>query len=268
MQYTIILKLTTLLFLNNIIEFLPVSSTAHGIFINKILNVNVNLKLILAFAQVGISLGVCFYFKDEIKNMIKLLFYNIKRLIIFLLKIIITMIPTILFGLFCYKIIKNINSNKIIAICIMLGSILMLIAEKKYKNNKKHLKNIKNFEEIDFVTAFKIGLIQCLSLIPGISRSASTISAGLLCKLPRKIAVDFSFFISIPISILASLYDIYKNFNYLKNNYLLFFYCFILSFTFSRIFCRKILNFLKNNKLYIFIYYRIILGFFILLMIF
>ncbi len=264
MQYKIILKLTILLFLNNIIEFLPVSSTAHGIFINKILNIGLNLKLILAFAQLGISLGVCFYFKNKIVNITNSLFKNTLKTIIFLLKIFITMIPTILVGFFCYKVIKNVvNSNRTIAICLLLGSILMLIAEKNYKNNKKHLKNIKNFEKIDFLTAFKIGLIQSLSLIPGISRSASTISAGLFCKLSRKISVDFSFFISIPISILASLYDIYKNVNYINNNFFVYFYCFVLSFIFSIVFCEKILNFLKNNKLYIFVWYRIILGIFI-----
>lgn len=256
-----IFRLTILLFLNNVIEFLPISSTAHSIIINKLLDIEFNLNLVLAFSQLGISLGVCFYFKNKVINLVKSLFCDTKKALIFLTKIMITMIPTILFGIFCYKIIKNIvNSNAIIAICLLLGSILMLIAENRYKKNEKSLKNIKNFEEIDFKTASEIGLFQCLSLIPGISRSASTISAGLLCKLPRKIAVDFSFFISIPISIIASLYDIYKNVGFINGNYLLFFYCFILSFVISLFFGKKILGFLKNNSLYVFVWYRIILG--------
>lgn len=262
-------KLFILLFLNTLIEFLPISSTAHSILINKILTIDFNLNLILSFAQIAISLSVCFYFKNEIINLIKSLFMDTKNTFIFLLKILITMLPTMLFGLCCYETIKEyLYLDKIIAINLIFGAILMLVIERLYKKNvtNNNINYIEKFEEIDFMVAFKIGIFQCFSLIPGISRSASTIVSGLFCNLPRNIAVKFSFFISIPISILAALFDIYKNVQYINNNNIsVLIFCFLVSLLFSMIFIKKILLFLQKNTLNIFVYYRIFVGIIILL---
>jgi undecaprenyl-diphosphatase len=254
----IFLKLLILLFLNVLIEFLPISSTAHGILINKILMVDFNLNLVLAFSQLAISLSVCFYFRKKIIELIKSIFLDFRYFFNFSLKILITMLPTLLMGVIFYKYIKKFfYTTDVIAINLLLGSFLMFFAEKKRKNTR----NIKDFEEIDFKTALKIGLFQCISLIPGVSRSASTISAGLLHNLPRNIAVDFSFFISIPVSIAASVFDIYKNIKFISySNVGIVFYCFFVSLIFSCFFAKVMIGFLKNNKLNCFVYYRIIVG--------
>lgn len=299
----IIFEFIFLLFFNAVVEFLPISSTAHSILLIDFLKLKVPVSGVLAFSQLAISLGVCFYFRKKIIDMVKSLFSGEKKdkknTLIFLSKIFITMLPTLIFGLFFYNIIKKVfYSNRSIAICLILGAILMLFAEKKYGKNKENTRKIEDFEDIDFLTAIKIGLLQALSLIPGVSRSATTISAGLLCNLPRKFAVEFSFFISIPISILASLFEIYKTFRFglissivsvvsinsgnteifgvnMKSFMdffsgfkdpvficliMIFIISFILSLLFSLLFCKKILNFLSKNTLFAFIYYRIGFG--------
>lgn len=263
------LKLVFLIFFNSIVEFLPISSTAHSILLSRFLSLeelNLNISLILSFSQLAIVFGLCFFFKREIFDIIKSLFSDTKNCVIFLGKIFITMLPTIIVGIFFYSSIKTIfSAEKSIAVCLILGAMLMFLAEKKYRNFRET--NVEKFENIDFLTALKIGLFQSLSLIPGISRSASTISAGLLCNLQRKTAVLFSFFISIPVSVVAGSFDIYKNYKCIDTtNLSVILYCFVLSFLFSIIFSKKILNFLANHNLKIFIYYRIIFGLILLVL--
>ena len=267
-----IFQLTILLFLNTIIEFLPISSTAHGLIIYKILNINIDINLILAVAQIGIIIGICNYFKNNIIDIIKNLIKFDKKYILFCLKVLLTMLPTIFIGTCFYSFIKNYCQNNLsISICLIIGSGIMFLAEKHYKNNKINntINSINNLYDIDFKSAIKIGLFQCLSLIPGVSRSASTVSGAMFSNLSRNIAIELSFFISIPISLSASFYDIYKYFtisnNDFNNNYTIIIYCFIISLCFSLFFCKKIINFLKNNNLYIFIYYRVVLGLLILI---
>lgn len=252
-----ILLLSVLLIFNVIIEFLPISSTAHLVLINKILNIDYNINVILAVSQIGITLAVCFYFRNFIKEIIVNLFKLNKKYFLFCLKIFITMLPTVVVGLLFYKIIKiYLQTNISIGICLILGSLLMLIAEKFYSE-----KNNSDLVNISFKDATKIGLLQGLSLISGFSRSATTISAGLLSNFSRKKAVEMAFFVSIPVSFGGAFFDLYKSMNMIKTGDLwILFYIFVVSFILSLFFMKKILNFIINNSLYIFIYYRIVFG--------
>lgn len=256
-----ILLLSVLLIFNVIIEFLPISSTAHLVLINKILNINYNISVILAVSQIGITLAVCYYFRNFIKEIIVNLFKFNKKYFLFCLKIFITMLPTVFIGLIFYGIIKTYcQSNFSIGICLIIGSLLMLIAEKYYYKNIVGNNN-NDLINISFVDASKIGLLQSLSLISGISRSATTISAGLLSNFSRKKAVKMAFFISIPVSFGGAFFDLYKSINIIKIGDLwMLFYIYIFSFILSLFFMKKILNFLINNSLYVFIYYRIVFG--------
>ena len=251
------LLLSVLLIFNVIIEFLPISSTAHLVLINKILNINYNINIVLAVSQIGITLAVCYYFRNFIKEIIVNLFKLNKGYFLFCLKIFITILPTVAVGLLFYKIIKiYLQTNTSIGICLILGSLLMLIAEKFYSG-----KNNDDLVNISFKDATKIGLLQGLSLISGFSRSATTISAGLISSFSRKKAVEMAFFVSIPVSFGGAFFDLYKSASVITINdlWMLFYIC-IFSFILSLFFMKKILNFLINNSLYIFIYYRIVFG--------
>ena len=252
-----ILLLSVLLIFNVIIEFLPISSTAHLVLINKILNIDYNINVILAVSQIGITLAVCFYFRNFIKEIIVNLFKLNKKYFLFCLKIFITMLPTVLVGLVFYELIKTYCQNNIsIGVCLVLGSLLMLLAEKFYSGKKN-----SDLLDISFKEAGKMGILQSLSLISGISRSATTISAGLLSNFSRKKAVEMAFFVSIPVSFGGAFFDLYKSMNMIKSGDLwILFYIFVVSFILSLFFMKKILNFIINNSLYIFIYYRIVFG--------
>ena len=254
------LKLSILLFLNTIIEFLPISSTAHFLLISQIFDLNINTDLILSFSQLSMVCYLLFYFRNDIINIIKNIYK--KDYIIFCIKILITMIPTIFVGLLFYNIIKEDTYNNIsISIFLIFGSLLMFFADKKEDktNNNVDLYNIT------YKDCIKIGFLQMFSLIPGVSRSATTISAGLLSGFNKKKAILFSFFISIPISFCASVFDIYKNANYIYSDYKILIFSFVITFIFSLLFVKKIIMFLQNTKLNVFVYYRIVLSLLILL---
>ena len=262
-----------LLIINTILEFLPVSSTAHFLLLADIskLDNTINLNLILSFSQLAITFYLLFYFKEIILDILKS-FYK-KEKLIFCFKVFITMLPTAIFGFLFYNLIKKCFYDNIsISLFLLLGSLLMYFAEKVYNKNSKTNLDLKNsaaidsndFYNISYATCLKIGFLQMFSLIPGISRSATTISGGLLSGLSRKNAVLFSFFIAIPVSFCAAIFDIYKNYNELLLEYNYAIFAFIFSIIFSFIFVRKMLDFLQNIKLDIFIYYRIVLALLIL----
>ena len=249
-----------LLLLNTIIEFLPVSSTAHFLILSKIFKIE-NIDLILPFSQLAIVFYLIFYFRKDIFNIIKNIYK--KEYIIFCSKILMTMIPTIVFGLFFYDFIKNLfYKDTSIALFLIVGSCLMFLAEKFYSKNKE--KKVDNFYELSYKSCLKIGLLQMFSLIPGISRSATTICGGFFCNLSREQAILFSFLISIPISFCASVFDIYKNVDYLVTNLNTVSFVFIITLIFSFCFVGKTINFLKKTNLNIFANYRICLALLIL----
>ena len=255
------LKLSILLFFNTIIEFLPISSTAHFLLISKFFNLDINIDLILSFSQLSMVCYLIFYFKNYIINIIKNIYK--KDYIIFCMKILITMIPTIFFGLLFYSLIKKYTYNNIsIAIFLIIGSLLILFANKK--ENKTNNDDVDLYN-VTYKDCIKIGFLQMFSLIPGVSRSATTISGGLLSNFNKKKAILFSFFISIPISFCASLFDIYKNINYIYSDYKILIFSFVITFIFSLIFVKKIIIFLQNIELNIFAYYRIFFALLILL---
>lgn len=249
-----------LLLINTIIEFLPISSTAHFLILSKISNIR-DIDLVLSFAQLGIVSYLIFYFRKDILNIIKNIYK--KDCLIFCVKVLITMIPTIIFGLFFYDFIKHIFYKDVsIALFLIIGSCLMFLAERFYSKNKE--KKIDNFYDLSYSSCLKIGFLQMFSLIPGISRSATTISGGFFCNLNREQSVLFSFLISIPISFCASVFDIYKNIDYLVSDFGTISFIFIITLIFSFCFVSKIINFLKKTNLNIFANYRIILALLIL----
>ena len=254
------LKLSILLFLNTIIEFLPISSTANFLVFSSLINIESNIDLILAFSQLSMTCYLLFYFRNYVIDIIKNIYK--KNYIMFSIKIIITMLPTIFFGLFFYNIIKTYFYNYLpISIFLIVGSVLMFVAEK---NENKTNKDI-NLYNITYKDSLKIGFLQMFSLIPGVSRSATTISGGLLSGFNKNKAILFSFFISMPISFCASIFDIYKNVNYIYSDYKILIFSFVITFIFSSIFVKKIIMFLQNIKLNVFVYYRVFFALLILL---
>ena len=250
-----------------ITEWLPISSTGHLIILNDFLKfkeVNSSFfELFLVVIQFGAILSVVVsYFKrlnpfsKKVDQQEKSSIYKTWILII------IACIPAAIFGLLFDDILDKYLYNKLtVSITLIIYGILFIVLE--YFNKKREIK----FEEVkDFTyrSALIIGLAQILALIPGTSRSGITILSALAIGCSRKSSCEFSFFLSLPIMIGASLLKLVKYFiggNLLTiNEVLVLLTGVIISFAVSMLVINMLINYIKKKDFKIFGYYRIILG--------
>jgi len=208
--------------IQGVTEFLPVSSSAHLILISKYFNFgNQNLTLDISL-HLGSLVAIVFYFKKDLLN-----FINNK---ILFLKIILSSIPVMVFGFFLIKLnlIDYLRSYKIIGWSTILFGILLFFSDliKVKKDINKDFK---------YGSALYIGFFQVLALIPGVSRSGITITAGRFLNFSRVDSTKISFLISIPTLAAVSLYNlqnllIEKNFEISLLNFLGVFLSFVFSY--------------------------------------
>jgi undecaprenyl-diphosphatase len=209
----------------------------------------------------AIVLSLIYNFRETIVKILKNFFFY-KKMRMFCYNIVLATLPSMIFGLTCHRIIrKYLYKNKIIAIFLAIGGLLMIVIEK-YRKRRKISENDYPYtlEDVSAGDMYKIGISQAISLIPGISRSASTIGVALFLGLPRVLAIDFSFFLSVPVSVAGLSFDLYREFSVVRDNCLLLSVCFIFNIFFSLFIIKKIMKYLKTNKLYFFGYYRIALA--------
>jgi undecaprenyl-diphosphatase len=252
-----ILILIVILFFNSILEFLPISSTLHIIFIFNLLKLQ-DVETFLAFSQLGITLSLCIFYRKIILDVILKFFFD-KKTRIFCYKIFFLCVISCLCGFVFLQIIKNIKYNhNTSALALMSLGVVMIFIEKFTVNTP----NDDDIHNTTWKQNMYIGFMQALSLAPGVSRSGSTVCGGLFGGLNKKTAIKYSFFVSIPINIVASFYDIYKNYDLIirKQNIPNITIIFMLSFIFSLFFIKNVLEFFNKTNLKFFGYYRILIG--------
>lgn len=254
------LKIFLLSLIQSLTEFLPVSSTAHLIIFGKYLKLSENIAIYSIVIQLASALALLIYFRKKIIST-TLTLYNDKNSQNFAYKIFLGFFPCAVVGLFVYKYIKNFyNTNFVIAVALIVGGIVFLILDK-LKLKAKY----SNIDKMTKVSALKIGLFQIFALIPGVSRSGSTMIGGVLSGLSRKTAVEFSFLLAIPTIFLASLYEIYKSYailTFLDIKLLIF--AFFSTFIMSSLVIKLFLDYISKHNWAIFGYYRILIGLIIL----
>lgn len=262
MQIIDFLKIAVLSLVQAFTEFLPISSTAHLKLVKNIINFNPSDNGMLEVAiQLGTTLAVVLLYR-------KILFGNLfsifksKKSFKFFLNIGIASLPAMIFGLIFYNFIKTYCNNFfVIGLSLVIGGIIILLVEKR----ERHILTF-DFNDITCKQAFSVGLCQCFALIPGVSRSGSTIVGGLLNNFDRRTSVEFSFFLSIPVILLASIFDFYKNFYLIsKNDIVNIAVSFILTFVFTIPIIKTFINFISKNSLKWFGYYRVIIGFILII---
>ena len=180
-------------------EFLPVSSTGHMILADSLMKIeNPNFaKTFEIVIQLGAILAVLAIY-------IKRFFVGIN----IYLKLLIAFLPTGIIGLLAYKTIKHYLFNPItVSISLIVGGVVLILLDKWSERKKSEYKNV---EDISYSNTLKIGLIQCLSMVPGVSRAAATIFGGVFSGFDRKQAAEFSFLLAIPTMFAASGYDLLK----------------------------------------------------------
>jgi undecaprenyl-diphosphatase len=250
------LEAIVLAVIEGLTEFLPVSSTGHMVLASSFMKIANDdfTKLFTVAIQLGAILSVLvLYWK---KFLVGIPFY---------IKLLIAFIPAAVFGKLLNDYIDALLENPItVAIMLVLGGIVFLLIDK-WMNNKEN----SSIQEPSNLGAFKIGLYQCIALIPGVSRSAATIIGGITQGLNRKSAAEFSFFLAVPTMFAATAYKLLKYFkangNISKEEINLLLVGNLVAFIVAIIAIKTFITFLNKNGFKLFGYYRIIAGIIILI---
>jgi len=198
-----ILKALLLGIIEGITEFLPVSSTAHLLVSEKVLGYKDAAEVFTVVIQLGAIVAAAWYFRKDLLYIIRCLIARDKAMTTFAGGVIIGVLPTALVGLIVEKTIGLPDSLWLISAMLIVGGIVFILVENMSHKTPSKTGDVR-YEDITTKKSLLIGLTQCLSIIPGVSRSGATIMGGLLVGLDRKTATVFSFYLSIPIMVAAS----------------------------------------------------------------
>lgn len=180
-----VLQAIILAIVEGLTEYLPVSSTGHMILTTSILGMQPDD--FIKFFTVNIQLGA-------ILSVVVLYFKRFLQSFTFYFKLFVAFIPAAVFGvLFSDRIDALLENPETVALALLAGGFVLLFVDKWFATNETH-----HSKEVSYKDAFIIGLFQCISMVPGVSRSAATIIGGLTQKLSRKAAAEFSFFLAVP----------------------------------------------------------------------
>ncbi len=239
-----------------ITEFLPISSTGHLILASKVLQVAQSefVKSFEIAIQGGAILSVIFLYVNKIKD---------KEV---LKRVIWTFIPTAALGFILYKIIKKVllGNTLVVILSLLIGGIVMIILEKYFQ--KRSLD--KKINQLTFKESLSLGVIQTISVIPGVSRSATTILGAMWFGLSREAATEFSFMLAVPVLLAATGLDLVKSLNtFNSQNIPVLGLGMIVSFITCLIAIKWLLNYVKNHNFIFFGIYRITIALLFLLLV-
>jgi undecaprenyl-diphosphatase len=239
-------------------EFLPISSTGHLILTGSLLGFDDDKAKVFDIAiQTGAILAVIIVYWQKIRDTV-LALPTSKQAQRFALNVVIGFLPAGVLGLTVYKVIKaHLFNPGVVAAAFILGGIIILWVEKVAKPAPR----IHDIDAMTPLDALKVGLVQCLGMIPGTSRSGATIIGGMLLGLSRKAAAEFSFFLAIPTLVGAGAYSLYKERGILSfADTPMFVVGFVVSFISAWLCIRWLLRFIATHSFVGFAYYRIAFG--------
>ncbi|KEI93523.1 undecaprenyl-diphosphate phosphatase [Clostridium botulinum] len=270
-----ILKAIIIAVVEGLTEFIPVSSTGHMILVGSAINFNGDFaKMFEVVIQLGAILAVVVRYWEKIKESIVEFFKFVftkgkegKTGFKFGVNVIVGSIPIGITGLLFYHKIKSLFRPEAVIIGFIVGGILLLIIENMFRK-KEHA--VQDIDSITFAQALKVGLLQILSVWPGMSRSASTIMGGWIAGISTPIAAEFSFFLAIPAMIGTSLKDLFE-FDYSIMTPTLWsalILGFVVAFIVSIIVMNKFVSYLKKKPMKVFAIYRILAGLLLAVLVF
>ena len=242
-------------------EFLPISSTGHQIIVADLLTFGGERAMAFnIIIQLGAILAVVWEFRRKILDVVTGLPTQPKARR-FTVNLMIAVLPAVVLGIIFADTIHHYLFNPItVAAALVIGGVIMLWAERR-----EHVIHAETVDDMTWKDAVKIGFAQCLAMIPGTSRSGSTIIGGLLFGLSRKAATEFSFFLAMPTMVGAAVYSGYKYRHLFQPDDLpVFAIGFVTSFVFAMIAVRALLKFISNHSYAAFAWYRIAFGLLIL----
>lgn len=271
-----IIKAIILGIIEGITEWLPISSTGHMILVDEFINLNMSdefKEMFFVVIQLGAILAVILLYWSKLfpvaidkklgagKNIVPFWkrFKLKKDTISLWIKVLVAIIPAAIIGIpFEDKIDDIFYDYKVVTATLIIYGVLFILLENR---NKKKKSLVKSFEQLTYKTALIIGVFQVLSLIPGTSRSGSTILGAILIGCSREIAAEFSFFLAIPVMFGASLIKIMKfGLIFSSQQLIILITGMFVAFMVSILAIKFLVGYIKRNDFKAFGYYRIALG--------
>ncbi|WP_374349125.1 undecaprenyl-diphosphate phosphatase [Chitinimonas sp.] len=240
-------------------EFLPVSSTGHLILAGDLLGFMADKEkrdVFEIFIQLGAILAVVWEYRRRFADVL-LRLPSDQQARQLLVNLIVAFVPIAVLGLLFHKHIKAVLFHPVpVALAFIVGGLIILWAEKR-----QNAVRVAEADDMDWRDALKVGMAQCFGLIPGMSRSGSTIIGGLLFGLSRRAATEFSFFLAVPVLSSASLYSLWKVRHALTaNDAGVFAAGFIAAALSGFVMVKALLRFIATHTFIAFAWYRIAFG--------
>lgn len=239
-------------------EFLPVSSTGHMILANWLMSLENSEfeKTFMVVIQLGAILAIVLLYAKRFLTSFTIY-----------LKLLIAFIPTGIVGLLTYKTIKYyLFSPLVVAVSLILGGVILILLDRWVETKESAWEDV---EKISYKNAFFIGLIQCFSMVPGISRAAATIIGGVFNGFNKKQAAEFSFLLAVPTMLAASGYDLLKTeMEFSRQNVLILLLGSVVAFASAWLAVKLFLKIISRFGFRHFGYYRIAIGFIFLILFF
>ena len=265
MDIALLIKAAIMGIVEGLTEFLPISSTGHLILVGSLLGFDDDKAKVFDIAiQTGAIFAVILVYWQKIRDTLIALPTD-RQAQRFALNVFIAFVPAVVLGLLFGKAIKaNLFTPVVVASTFIIGGFIILWAEKRQQNNPATAR-IQSVDAMGPMDALKVGLVQCLAMIPGTSRSGATIIGGMLMGLSRQAATDFSFYLAIPTLIGAGVYSLYKERALLAlSDAPMFAVGLLFSFISAWLCIRWLLHYIASHSFVVFAWYRIAFGLIVL----
>jgi undecaprenyl-diphosphatase len=255
--------------IEGITEFLPISSTGHLIIAQELLAFRDSKDVFTVVVQLGAIAAVIWYFRTDLLQKTIGLFKRQPEALRFWLSLILGTIPAGIIGLLLDANLEKITTPAVVAWALIVGGVILWLVDRKPVSNNPEATKV-TWEQLNVRRALLVGLGQCVAIIPGVSRSGATIVTGLATGLNRSTATAFSFYLSIPVLVLASGLKLLKHGNELTaipGGWLALVAGLVAAFVTALLAVSWLLKYVATNNFKPFAYYRIVLGVGLLVMI-
>ena len=262
MDLVLLAKAAVMGVVEGLTEFLPISSTGHLILAGSLLGFDDDKAKVFDIAiQTGAILAVIIVYWQKIRGTLAALPTQ-QQAQRFTLNVLIAFLPAVVLGLLFGKAIQaHLFTPAVVASTFILGGFIILWAERRQQAQVR----VQDVDQMTWQDALKVGLVQCLAMIPGTSRSGATIIGGMLLGLSRRAATDFSFYLAIPTLVGAGAYSLYKERALLSMADLpLFLVGLVFSFISAWLCVRWLLRYISTHSFTPFAWYRIAFGLIVL----
>ncbi|TPE52616.1 undecaprenyl-diphosphate phosphatase [Amaricoccus solimangrovi] len=243
--------------LEGLTEFIPVSSTGHILLAGHFLGFHSSGKAFEVLIQLGAILAILSVYAGRLIQLVKDAPRDPKTRR-FILAVLLAFLPAVVVGVLAHDFIKRVlfETPSLIAAMLVVGGVVLLVVDRFAPEPKYH-----DVMDFPLPLAFKIGLVQCLAMIPGVSRSGATIVGSLLMGADKRAAAEFSFFLSMPTMAGAFAYDLFKNRDVLTwDDATLIAVGFVCAFIAAVFVVRHLLDFVSRRGYAIFGWWRIVVG--------